>query len=94
MIRGHANYAPLGQDIVCAAVSALWQTLIASLEELTDDDFSYKDEAGNANIVFKKNLTETAQLLIDSFFIGVKGIAAACPDYVSVADRRGLSEHL
>ena len=37
-IDGHANFAEQGKDIVCAAVSVLAQTLIASIEELTDDD--------------------------------------------------------
>ncbi|MCI7181565.1 MAG: ribosomal-processing cysteine protease Prp [Schaedlerella sp.] len=31
-ISGHAGYAPQGQDIVCAAVSAITQTLIKSIE--------------------------------------------------------------
>jgi len=30
-ITGHAGYAPTGQDIVCAAVSALWGALEAEL---------------------------------------------------------------
>lgn len=32
-IRGHAGYAPYGKDIVCAAVSALSQTLAMWLSE-------------------------------------------------------------
>ncbi len=32
-IRGHAEYAPYGKDIVCAAVSALSQTLAMWLSE-------------------------------------------------------------
>lgn len=32
-ISGHANYAEEGKDIVCAAVSILFYTLAASLEE-------------------------------------------------------------
>lgn len=32
-LRGHAGYAPRGQDIVCAAASALIYALIAVLEE-------------------------------------------------------------
>lgn len=93
-IKGHANYAPRGQDIVCAAVSTLTQTLIASLEELTKEDLSYQAEAGNVEIVFNEDLSEIAQLLIKSFFIGANGIAAAYPDHVTVTDCRGLSEHL
>ena len=92
-ICGHANYAPRGQDIVCAAVSALWQTLIASLDELADYHAEYEEWPLQIEFNFE-NLTENAQLLIDSFFIGANGIAAAYPDYVTVTDRRGLSEHL
>ena len=87
-VCGHANYAEHGKDIVCSAVSTLTQTLIASLEELTKDALSYKAEAGNVNIVFEKDLSEDAHLLIKSFFIGVSGVAAAYPKYFK------LSEHL
>ncbi len=31
-LRGHADYAPRGQDIVCAAASALIYALIGALE--------------------------------------------------------------
>ena len=93
-ICGHANYAEYGKDIVCSAVSTLTQTLIASLEKLKDDDFGYRAEEGNVNIVFGEDLSEIAQLLIKSFFIGVNGVAAAYPDYVTVTDCCGLSEHL
>ena len=34
-ISGHANYAVSGSDIVCAGVTALAQTLIKSIEDLT-----------------------------------------------------------
>ena len=36
-VTGHANYAPPGFDIVCAAVSTLVDTLVASVEDLPDD---------------------------------------------------------
>ena len=32
-VRGHADYAPAGQDIVCAAVSALLLALAERLQE-------------------------------------------------------------
>jgi|GEM_PF-3237346 len=41
MILGHSGYAPPGEDIVCSAVSALVQTLITSIEELTEDSINY-----------------------------------------------------
>jgi uncharacterized protein YsxB (DUF464 family) len=87
-VCGHAGYAEHGKDIVCSAVSTLTQTLIASLNELTKDEFDYKAEAGNVNIVFEKDLTERGQLLVESFLLGIGGVAAAYPDNVK------LSEHL
>ena len=35
--RGHAGYAPKGQDIVCAGVSALCMALLGRLETLHDE---------------------------------------------------------
>ena len=35
---GHANYAVAGQDIVCAGATALVQTLIRSIEDLTEEN--------------------------------------------------------
>ena len=40
-ISGHAAYAPQGQDIICAGVSALTQTPIGSVESLTEDKIKY-----------------------------------------------------
>jgi len=36
-ITGHALYAPIGQDIVCAAASMLWLTLEADISNRCDD---------------------------------------------------------
>lgn len=78
---GHANYAPIGQDIVCAGVSSLVQTLIQSIEEMTTDKIEYVMKPGTVHIKYG-NLSEQAQLLIDSFFIGIRLIADEYPDHV------------
>lgn len=75
-VEGHAGYAETGKDIVCAAVSALTQTLIAGIERLTDDRISYEIKPGKVYIVYK-DLSERAQLLVDSFFIGISEINTA-----------------
>ena len=38
-VKGHAGYDEIGKDIVCAAVSTLFQALIASVKELTPDTY-------------------------------------------------------
>lgn len=83
-ITGHAGYAEHGKDIVCAGISALTQTLIASIETLTDDSMEYHMESGRTELFFETDLSEGARLLIKSFFIGVSGIEAAYPSYVKL----------
>ena len=82
-ITGHARAAPHGQDIVCAAVSALALTLIHSIEQLTEDRIEYRIESGNI-LVKHGNLSEKARTLTDSFFIGCSGVAAAYPECVKI----------
>ncbi|PWJ49136.1 Uncharacterized conserved protein YsxB, DUF464 family [Faecalicatena contorta] len=82
-VFGHAGYAPSGQDIVCAGVAALSQTLAASLDNLVEDNPEYTLDSG-VFILKTKDLSEKAKLLVDSFFIGVCGIADTYPDYVRI----------
>lgn len=84
-INGHANYADEGKDIVCASISVLAQTLVASVEELTEDVIEYELEKGHIKIKFW-SLSELSKTLVDSFFIGVNGVCEAYPDYVEVKE--------
>lgn len=82
-VLGHARYAPSGQDIVCAGVTTLSQTLVASLDSLTEDNPDYTIAPG-VFILETKDLSAKAKLLVDSFFIGVCKIADAYPDNVRI----------
>ena len=82
-IEGHAHYAEPGKDIVCAGISALVQNLIQSIEELTTDKIQYDMSPGKVDIYFR-NLSEHAQLLVDSFFVGIHLIADNYPNNVTV----------
>lgn len=88
-IKGHAGYAPIGQDIVCAAVSALVQTFLASVDELTHDEITARrNKHGQIQTIQYRNLSEGAQLLLDSFFVGIRMIADSYPSNIE------LTEHL
>ena len=82
-MSGHAGYAPHGQDIVCAGVSALIQTLIQSIEELTQDKIQYSMQPGMVDIKMR-DLSEQAQLLVNSFFVGLRLIADEYPENVAI----------
>lgn len=82
-LLGHAGYAENGKDIVCAGTTALTQTLIESIEALTDDKPEYTVSTGVFCLEIK-NLSEKAKILVDSFFIGICMIAEEFPDYVRI----------
>ena len=73
--RGHAGYAEEGQDIVCAAVSALIITTVNSLDAFTDEKIEVGEDDGYVSIHFKTNPnTEHGKLLMDSLILGLTEI--------------------
>lgn len=82
-IKGHAGYAESGKDIVCAGVTVLTETLIGSIENLTDDKIKYRISPGLADIHYE-NLSEPSKLLVDSFFLGICSIEQDFPKYIKV----------
>ena len=75
--KGHAGYAEAGQDIVCAAVSALIITTVNSLEKFTDDKFDVQEKDGFVSIHFRNYLSERGMLLMDSLLLGLTEIAGS-----------------
>ncbi len=80
-VSGHANYAPRGQDIVCAAVSTLAIALINSIKDLTEDKIHYSISPGRADIEYK-DLSEKSKTLVDSFFVGISMVSNDYPNHV------------
>lgn len=74
-IEGHAGYADEGQDIVCAAVSALVINAINSIEKFTDDAFTCDCEDGAVKgWEFTSDVSERTDLLMDSLMLGLENI--------------------
>jgi uncharacterized protein YsxB (DUF464 family) len=89
-IEGHAGYAPRGQDIVCAGISTLVQTLIQSFEDLCADEITYHLKPGWVEIKHG-DLSAKGLVLVNSFFIGVYMIADRYQDHVKVIHNTGAS---
>ena len=75
-LSGHAGYADHGQDIVCAAVSALVINTINSVEQFTNDVFSLKQNEEDGMIEFHvtSEISDESKLLLNSLFLGLSGI--------------------
>ncbi len=86
---GHADSAPHGEDIVCAAISVLMQTLVNSLEEVGGFMPLYTiDEDGYIAAKLPKSITdlefERAQVIFNTIIVGLKGIEEVYPEYIKL----------
>ena len=85
--EGHANYAPKGQpDIVCAGISALTETLAATLSRFPEYDT--KAYSGYAWAKCRKSLE--ARVILDALSIGFYGLRRAYPNHIQIEDTRNL----
>lgn len=82
-VCGHSGYSTKGSDIVCAAVSALFMTLVNSLDEYTDDAITVKSEPGDGAIIWRGMMSEHAQLLLLGTLLGMELLSKDYPEYIS-----------
>ena len=78
-ISGHAGFAQKGEDIVCAAVSALCINTINSIEAFTKDTFQLEsnEKTGMVRLKFTGEISKESKLLMDSLILGLKNIEEA-----------------
>lgn len=77
-IEGHAGYADMGQDIVCAGVSVLFINTANSIEQLTEDEVEcWQDEEEEISgfRIVSSEISDESVLLMDSLILGLTGIA-------------------
>lgn len=86
-VKGHAGYNP-GNDIVCAAVSALVQAFEASAREFTTDEIKSSLRDGDAVISWARAPTAELSLLIDSLYLGLCMMAESFPENITVTGTR------
>ncbi len=83
-IDGHAGYADPGEDIVCAAVSVLVINAINSIEKFTEDAYTCDCQDGMIKSwEFSGEVSEKANLLMDSLMLGLSDVQKAYGDAYS-----------
>ena len=88
-VDGHAprpDGVPAGQNVVCAAVSALTQTLLDSLEKVARVHLrGVVVEKGHVSAKWPDEpLNEKARALIDGYMVGVMGISRDYPGNIMI----------
>ncbi|QZY57084.1 ribosomal-processing cysteine protease Prp [Crassaminicella profunda] len=89
-VKGHANAAEYGEDIVCASMSVLAQTTLLALNELLHIDVIYEMEDGWLYCELPKDLSlsirEKANLILDTMIIGIKGSQGMYNEFIEFHD--------
>ncbi len=82
-VSGHANMGEYGEDLVCAAVSAVVQTAILGITDVCRIQAGVSIEEGKTLCILPKDATqeqtERAAIVFDTMLIGLKSIQASYP---------------
>jgi len=82
-VSGHAGYAPAGQDIVCAAVSACVRLTEGLLSSASAQYSANVDRERNAVSIYTNE-----QTVLDAFAHLMRELSEEYPEYISVTEVR------
>jgi uncharacterized protein len=89
-VTGHAMTAPHGQDLVCAAVSALAQTTILGFYEVLEQKPAYEITEGRLECRIMDSLDEKqrreAAILLKTMLAGFRNIQQQYPKVIAIED--------
>ncbi|MFH1454499.1 MAG: ribosomal-processing cysteine protease Prp [Armatimonadota bacterium] len=89
---GHASFAVEGEDIVCAAASALLQSTLLGLKKILKISGRTKIKKGYLLFILNEGLSqvkiEKSQLLLETLYESLKEIKKQYPKYIKIKTRR------
>lgn len=91
-VAGHSGFAPEGEDIVCAGVTALAETAVLGLRQVA----GIRPQVEMADGLIRCELppltggqAAQAQAILETMLLGLRDIAKDYRTYVQVADLKG-----
>lgn len=91
LVKGHAGQAEKGQDIVCAAVSILTQTVVLGLKQYVGlkPKVTRKDGYLACRLTERDEIDkEKVQAIFETMAIGLQEIVVQFPDFVRMEEHR------
>lgn len=88
---GHTGYAEAGEDIVCAAVSAITQTAVIGITEVLKAPCALDISDGELHLMLGKTVKgkqfEQAELILGTMLAGLRSIETDYSDYLKLEKR-------
>lgn len=87
-VKGHANYAPYGSDIVCAAISSVTGAILTGLMEVVDIPLKLETKDGQVECRLPKRYLgdrkQKTQALVKTLELHLNYLSNEYPNYVEV----------
>lgn len=80
-VKGHANSAEYGHDLVCAAVSAI---LLGGMRALDENNFSFKELSGLGSINCLSLPSNRDAVVLETIVTQIQCVAASYPKFVTL----------
>ncbi|RQD70615.1 MAG: ribosomal-processing cysteine protease Prp [Tindallia sp. MSAO_Bac2] len=88
VINGHANTAAYGEDIVCAAISVLAQTMILGINRTLESEPEWSAEEGDLVCIVPENITNEQRTqintLLETMVLGFENIQSQYPEAIRI----------
>jgi uncharacterized protein YsxB (DUF464 family) len=93
-VEGHAEYAPYGEDIVCAAVSAIVQTAVFGLINYLNlyPNIDTKDGCLDCRLDSSIAKDIKVKAILETMLIGLQETATAYAQYLKIIEGGGSND--
>lgn len=81
-VKGHANSAPYGEDLVCAAVSAIVTGCANNIDEL--DSIRIKLNEGHAQFECLKDITLHDEIVLETMVTALQTVAESNDKFIKI----------
>ena len=80
-VKGHANSAEYGKDLVCAAVSSV---LTGGFNNLNPKSFNLKLEEGYACAIAKSEVSSHDEIVLETIVVSLKTLEESHPQFIQI----------
>ena len=88
---GHTGFAEHGEDIVCAAVSAITQTAVIGIKELVKAPCALEVMDGELRLILEESVKgeklKQSELILGTMLLGLRSIESDYSDYLKLKER-------
>lgn len=89
-VKGHADYAEHGQDVVCAAVSALAISSVLGIQEYVKVDCPGKMSHGKFDCKIPSDISSEKRMqvnaILETMFLGIKKFRGEYSSYIKLKE--------